>query len=247
MGLKEKAVFNWSGGKDSSLALYKLLQKNSFDIVALLTTVNKEKQRISMHGVRTELLDQQAERIGIKSLKIQMPESPTMESYENVMKETLQHLKDEGVTTSIFGDINLEDLKAYRENKLAEINMKAVFPLWQQSTTTLIKEFIDLGFKTITTCVNEKYLDKSFVGRIIDDDFLKDLPANVDPCGENGEFHTFVFDGPLFKKPIDFTKGEIVYKKYTSTKQESTTDYDCEDKENSPYDYGFWFCDLEPA
>ena len=108
----------------------------------------------------------------------------------------------------------------------------------------MLSEFIDLGFKTIITCVNEKYLDKSFAGRIIDHNFLNDLPDNVDPCGENGEFHTFVFDGPIFKEPITFTKGEVVYRKYTPAKQEDNSTYDCKTDEDTPFDYGFWYCDL---
>jgi uncharacterized protein (TIGR00290 family) len=141
---------------------------------------------------------------------MQIPESPTMDVYEKVMRKQLSDLKSQGVKASVFGDIFLDDLRTYRENKLAEVDLKGIFPLWKRDTGELIREFLELGFKTITTCVNEKYLDKSFVGRIIDEDFLKDLPKNVDPCGENGEFHTFVFDGPILKKPINFSLGEIV-------------------------------------
>jgi uncharacterized protein (TIGR00290 family) len=240
-----KAIFNWSGGKDSALCLHKILQMDQYEIICLLTSVNEQHQRISMHGVRVELLHKQAESIGLPLIKMQIPEMPTMEDYDNVMAETLKELKNKGAEASVFGDIFLEDLRAYREAKLKEVNLKGVFPLWKIPTKELIKEFLDLGFKTITTCVNDKYLDKSFVGRIIDEDFLKDLPANVDPCGENGEFHTFVFDGPIFKKPIPFVKGEIVYKKYTPSKKEDNSAYDCKtDKEETPFDNGFWYCDL---
>jgi uncharacterized protein (TIGR00290 family) len=242
-----KAIFNWSGGKDSALSLRKVLQMKQYEIICLLTSVNEQHQRISMHGVRVELLHKQAESIGLPLLKIQIPEMPTMEDYDNIMAETLKGLKSKGVEVSVFGDIFLEDLRAYREVKLAEVNLKGVFPLWKIPTKELIREFLDLGFKTITTCVNDKYLDKSFAGRIIDEDFLKDLPENVDPCGENGEFHTFVFDGPIFAKPIPFVKGEIVYKKYTPSKKEDNSSYDCKtDKEETPFDNGFWYCDLLP-
>src|SRR6476619_26717 len=157
--------------------------------MCLLTSVNQQYQRISMHGVRVELLRMQAESIGLPLIKLEMPEMPTMEVYEKIMEVALKDLKSEGATDSIFGDIFLEDLRKYREDKLKMLDLKGVFPLWKISTTQLIHEFIDSGFKTIITCVNEKYLNKSFAGRMIDKDFLNDLPPGVDPCGENGEFH----------------------------------------------------------
>jgi uncharacterized protein (TIGR00290 family) len=246
--MNEKVIFNWSSGKDSALSLYKMLQTQQYNVLCLLTSISEQYQRISMHGVRVDLLEAQAESIGIPLVKMQIPEMPTMEDYENVMRATLTDLKNKGAESSAFGDIFLEDLRSYRETKLSELNLKGLFPLWKIPTDQLIREFIDLGFKTIITCVNEKYLDKSFAGRIIDNDFLKDLPDNVDPCGENGEFHTFVFDGPIFKKSISFEIGEIVYRKYTPTKQKDNSSYDCnsseKDKENDPFDTGFWYCDL---
>ena len=245
--MKEKIIFNWSSGKDSAFCLYKILQTQEYDVLCLLTSVNEHYQRISMHGVRVELLEAQAESIGLPLIKVQIPEIPTMEIYEKIMTTTLVDLKEKGATASVFGDIFLDDLRKYRENKLSELNLKGVFPLWKIPTDKLIREFIDLGFKTIITCVNEKYLDKSFAGRVIDNDFLNDLPDNVDPCGENGEFHTFVFDGPLFKKPIPFEKGEIVYRKYVATKQKDNSTYDCDTDKNSlddPFNSGFWYCDL---
>ncbi len=247
--MKKKAIFNWSGGKDSALCLYKILQSQEYEIMCLLTSVSEQYQRISMHGVRVDLLEAQVKSIGLPLIKMQIPEMPTMESYENTMRTTLTELKSQGATVSIFGDIFLEDLRIYRENKLLELNLKGIFPLWKMNTTELIQEFIDLGFKTIITCVNEKYLDKSFAGRIIDKNFLKDLPNNVDPCGEHGEFHTFVFDGPIFKEPIKFDIGEIVYRKYTPAKEEDDSKYNCnQDKEkeskDNPFDNGFWYCDL---
>lgn len=247
--MKPKAIFNWSGGKDSAFCLHKLLQEDEYDILCLLTSVSEKYQRISMHGVRVELLEIQAERIGLPLVKLQIPEMPTMEVYEKIMAGALMDLKKQGATVSVFGDIFLEDLRKYREDKLAELDLKGIFPLWKIPTDQLIRDFIDAGFKTIVTCVNEKYLDKSFAGRVIDPDFLNDLPSNVDPCGENGEFHTFVFDGPIFSKPIEFTKGEIVYRKYESSKEKDDTDYDCvekEDKKEDPFINGFWYCDLLP-
>ncbi len=246
---KPKAIFNWSGGKDSSLALYKVLQARESEVICLLTSVNEQYQRISMHGVRVELLEQQAENIGLPLVKMLIPEMPTMQAYENVMVDALNGLKEQGAEVSIFGDIFLEDLRTYRETKLAEIGLKGVFPLWKIPTDMLIREFISLGFKTIITCVNEKYMDKSFAGRVIDEEFLNDLPENVDPCGENGEFHTFVFDGPLFKSTVKFTKGEVVYRTYASPKDENDISSNCNGDEKTtkaPAEYGFWYCDLIP-
>jgi uncharacterized protein (TIGR00290 family) len=244
--LKEKAIFNWSGGKDSAFSLYKILQQQQYQIMCLLTSVNEQYQRISMHGVRVELLERQAESIGLPLIKLQMPEMPTMEVYENIMEVALKDLKSKGATASIFGDIFLEDLRKYREDKLKMLDLKGVFPLWKISTTQLICEFIDAGFKTIITCVSEKYLNKSFAGRMIDKDFLKDLPGNIDPCGENGEFHTFVFDGPIFQKPIAFEKGEIVYRKYSPAKESNASSNSGNDNDN-PFNSGFWYCDLLPS
>lgn len=233
--MKPKAIFNWSSGKDSALALYKILKEDRFEITALLTSINEEFQRISMHGVPVSLLKKQAESLRLSLLKLELPAEPSMEEYRDLMLQTMGQCKDKGVTHSVFGDIFLEDLRKYREDQLQAIGIQAVFPLWKISTTDLIHEFLDLGFKTIVTCVNETYLDKSFAGKIIDKDFLRDLPANVDPCGENGEFHTFTFDGPIFKNPIDFEIGETVKKTYAKP----TSGHE---EENAPY--VFWFCDL---
>jgi uncharacterized protein (TIGR00290 family) len=241
--LKKKALFNWSSGKDSALALYKVLQDPEFEISCLLTSVSQEFQRISMHGVRIELLEQQAKSVGLPLEIMQIPEMPTMEVYEIVVQTTLEKLKNKGLTHSIFGDIFLEDLRKYRDEKLAIMGFEGVFPLWKVPTHELIQEFIGLGFKTIVVCVNEHYLDKNFVGRIIDQDFINDLPENVDVCGENGEFHTFTFDGPIFSKPIAFEIGEIVYRKYEKPKEDSSNTA-CDTNATDAFDYGFWYCDL---
>lgn len=231
----QKAIFNWSSGKDSALALYKTLQEEKFEITSLLTSINEEFQRISMHGVSVSLLEKQAESLGFPLIKLELPKDPSMEEYQELMSSTMNKIKSQGVTHSIFGDIFLEDLKKYREDQLQSIGMEAFFPLWKKNTADLIHEFLDLGFKTIVTCVNETYLDKSFAGRIIDASFIKDLPENVDPCGENGEFHTFTFDGPIFKNPIDFEIGEVVKKNYPKPKS---------DENEEDGEYIFWFCDL---
>lgn len=233
--MKPKAIFNWSSGKDSALALYKILKEEKFEVTSLLTSINKEFQRISMHGVHVSLLEKQAESLGFPLIKMELPKEPSMEEYREIMGRTMTEIQSQGITHSIFGDIFLEDLKKYREDQLRSIGMEGVFPLWKINTTDLIREFLDLGFKTIVVCVNETYLDKSFAGRIIDEDFIKDLPENVDVCGENGEFHTFTFNGPIFKNPIEFEIGEIVKKTYPKPKSDENSEDD---------EYVFWFCDL---
>lgn len=245
VSIPQKALFNWSSGKDSALALYKILQNPDFKIECLLTSVNQQFQRISMHGVRVELLEAQAKSIGLPLKILQIPEMPTMEVYEDVMTKTLTELKEDGITHSVFGDIFLEDLRKYREDQLAKLGFEGVFPIWKIPTHDLIQEFISLGFKTIVVCVNERYLDKSFVGRVIDQNFINDLPENVDVCGENGEFHTFTFDGPIFSEPINFEIGEIVYRKYEKPKTEDSSNTACDTNSTDAFDYGFWYCDLK--
>jgi uncharacterized protein (TIGR00290 family) len=166
-----------------------------------------------------------------------------MESYEDVMRTKLISLKEKNITHSIFGDIFLEDLRKYREDKLFELNLVGVFPLWKIPTIDLIQDFLALGFKTIVVCVNERYLDKSFVGRIIDQDFINDLPNNVDVCGENGEFHTFTFDGPIFSETINFEIGDTVYRKYEKPKEDLSSTA-CDTNSTDVFDFGFWYCDL---
>lgn len=234
-----KAIFCWSGGKDSSYALYKVLTEKLFDVKYLLTTINDKFKRISMHGVREELLEDQATSIGIPLLKVHVSEG-TNDEYEKQMETALLKVKSEGIDQVIFGDIFLEDLRIYRENNLAKLEMKAVFPLWKIDTTDLINDFIRLQFKTITCCINDGYLGKEWVGRAIDKTFVKQLPDNADPCGENGEFHSFCYDGPLFKKKIDFTIGEKIYKALEIKTDDATT------HPSAVITKGFWFCDLLP-
>lgn len=236
---KIKTYFNWSSGKDSALALHYLLQDKHYSVEELITTVNSHYNRVSMHGLRKELLFAQTKALDIPANIIELPEQPTMEVYEQKMLETVNSLKNKGFTHSAFGDIFLEDLKMYRESQLARQNLKTVFPLWKKNTKSLINEFLDLGFKTIIVCANAKYFGEDFVGKIIDKNFIDELPDNVDPCGENGEFHTFCFDGPIFKQPINFTVGEKVYREYNSPKTDD--DSVCKNEKS-----GFWYCDLIP-
>jgi uncharacterized protein (TIGR00290 family) len=237
---KIKAYMNWSGGKDSSLCLHKILQDERYAVDCLLTSVNAVHNRISMHGVRRSLLNEQAKSIGLPLHTIELPEQPGMQEYEQMMLEKISALKATGHTHAVFGDIFLEDLKIYREKKLAEVNIECVFPLWKISTQQLMGEFLDLGFKAIIVCVNEKFLDKSFCGRMIDHSFVRDLPPGVDVCGENGEYHSFVFDGPIFQYPIPFTKGEIIRRTYQAPETNNDT---CNPMDQASQ-YGFYFCDL---
>lgn len=236
-----KCIFNWSGGKDSSLALYRCLQDPSLDIKYLVTTINDAVDRISMHGVRVELLIQQAESIGIPLYQIRLPEMPDMETYDNAMRQHLQHFKEEGITHSVFGDIFLEDLKTYRDNRLAEIGMTGIYPLWKQDTTELINEFLSLGFGTVIACTMEHL--EHLAGQEITPELIASLPGGVDVCGENGEFHSFAFKGPIFKKEIKYKLGEKVFKEY---KTPDNVDGDSV-HDDAKRLTGFWYCDLIPA
>lgn len=239
----KKTYFNWSSGKDSALALYKMLQNSEYSIDLLVTTTNKDFRRVSMHGLREELLEKQAESLGLELQKIPFSANVTMDDYSATMKTAMTSLVEQGFTHGVFGDIFLEDLKDYRDSKLAEVGVEGVYPLWKQDTKALLAEFLELGFKAITVCVKAKLLGEEFVGRVIDEQFIKDLPDNVDVCGENGEFHTFVFDGPIFSKPIDFKIGEKVLRSYTLHENDDDNCHQSKEEQKN-YDTSFWYCDL---
>jgi uncharacterized protein (TIGR00290 family) len=208
----EPILFCWSGGKDSAMALHTLLQRSDVHITALLTTVTEGYERISMHGVRRELLDRQAQSIGMPLHEVRIPRQCINPIYEARMEEALRVHFEKGVRTVAFGDIFLEDLRAYRENNLARIGMTALFPIWKRDTRELIRSFHANQFRAVAVCVDSKVLDPSFAGRELDESFFRDLPSHADPCGENGEFHSFVFDGPIFQSPIPVRTGEIVHR-----------------------------------
>ncbi len=207
----EPVIVSWSGGKDSVLALY-FLNKDEFNVRTLITTISESYNRVSMHGVRKELLEKQAKSIGIPLLTIPLPKDITNEEYEKIMKREMLYFKSHRVYKVVFGDIFLEDIRKYREANLSKIEMKAIFPLWKRDTKELAENFIESGFKAIITSVDSNSLEGSYVGRLFDWDFLQALPSNVDYCGENGEFHSFVFDGPNFSYPIHFQKGDIIFR-----------------------------------
>jgi uncharacterized protein (TIGR00290 family) len=208
--MKQKVIFCWSGGKDSAQALHELRRTGEHEIAALMTTVTADYGRVSMHGFREELLDCQAAALGLPLEKVLIPKECTNEIYETRMSALLEKYKAQGVRTAVFGDIFLEDLRSWREEKLAQIGFTALFPIWKRNTTELARSFIDLTFRAVLTCVDTTSLDGSFAGRSFDRTLLKDLPDSVDPCGENGEFHSFVHDGPIFREPIAFKIGERV-------------------------------------
>jgi uncharacterized protein (TIGR00290 family) len=210
--MKEKVIFSWSGGKDSALALYKLQKTKNYQIAALLTTINQDYDRTSMHGVRWILLERQAQSLGFALEKVLVSKNCSNEEYERKMQEVLEKHQAAGVRFVVFGDIFLEDLRKYRQEKLSKIKMKAVFPIWKLNTTELANTFIDSGFKAVVTCVDSNSLDRKFVGRAFDKQFLSELPSGVDPCGENGEFHSFVYDGPIFRQRILHKTGKVVLK-----------------------------------
>ncbi len=210
--MSKNIFLSWSGGKDSSLALYEIQKTNGHSVAALLTTITEDYDRISMHGVRRTLLEQQAEALGLPLRKILIPKESTNALYESRMRALLEEGRREGIDTVAFGDIFLEDLKLYREKNLAQLGMQGLFPIWKRDTTELAQTFINLGFKAALACIDTAILDPSFAGRPYDQELLRDLPSNVDPCGENGEFHTFAFDGPIFKHKIHHTVGEVVQK-----------------------------------
>ena len=207
---KPKAIISWSSGKDSAMALERITSSGQFEVACLLTTVSETFQRVSMHGVREELLERQAEAVDIQLQKIPIPYPCPNEVYQARMREVLERWKARGVTHVIFGDLFLEDIRKYREQQLALINLAPVFPVWGRDTAGLAREMLTKGFRAILSCVDPRRLDRSFAGREFDASLLRDLPAGVDPCGENGEFHTFVYDCPLFRQPIQVDVGEHV-------------------------------------
>jgi uncharacterized protein (TIGR00290 family) len=221
--VKEQVLFCWSGGKDSCMALHELRCDARYEIAALLTTVTETYDRISMHGVRRELLERQAAALGLPIEIVWIPAACVNAEYEARMEAALMQWKARGVRRVAFGDIFLQDLREYRERNLARVEMEAIFPIWLRPTDKLVREFIGLGFRAVTVCVDPKKLDESFVGREFNEEFVTDLSAGVDPCGENGEFHSFVYDGPGFAQTVEITRGEVVQRE------------------------GFWFCDLMPA
>ena len=212
MSEPEPILLSWSGGKDCAMALAALAQDPAVHVAALLTSVTDGYDRISMHGVRRALLHRQADSLGLPLLEAVIPPTCTNERYDAVMRESLERARTAfpGLRRVAFGDLFLEDVRTYREARLALAEMEALFPLWRRDTRTLADEFVAHGFRARLVCVDTTQLDGSFAGRSFDRVLLADLPPDVDPCGERGEFHTFVSDGPNFRQPVKYTLGETV-------------------------------------
>lgn len=220
--IREPIALCWSGGKDSALALAELTADPRYEVVSLVTTVTSAYDRISMHGVRRSLLRDQAEAIGLPLDEVEIPPRASNTDYESAMADALSTVQESGISRVAFGDLFLADIRKYRERQMAAIGMGCLFPVWGRDTRQLARDFVTDGFRAVLCCVDPKQLDPAFCGREIDHTLIDELPAGVDPCGENGEFHTFVFDGPVFGRPVPLQRGEIV----------------CRD--------GFWYCDLLP-
>lgn len=207
--MKRKALFFWSGGKDSALALREILKDSKYDVTALVTTINACSDRVGIHGLRSVLLDMQADSIGLQLEKVYIPKDAGNEIYEAVLEKTLLKHKYTGAGSVAYGDLFLRDIREYREKQMGRLGMECVFPIWGRDTAGLAREFISSGFRSVVVSVDSEALDESFAGREYDMDFLSDLPGGVDPCGENGEFHTFVYEGPVFNRSIKFEKGGV--------------------------------------
>lgn len=203
-------VLAWSGGKDSCLTLSLLLSDSRWEVAGLLTTVTTPYQRVTMHGVRSELLLAQGKSLGLSVDIVWIENGCSDEQYRAVMAEKLLSYKTMGINHVAFGDIFLEDVRHYRESSMAELGMEALFPLWGREGKKVLAEFLTLGFKAIVTCIDTRFIDRSFLGKTLDDGIHRDMGQDVDPCGERGEFHTFVYDGPLFSFPVEFELGEVV-------------------------------------
>lgn len=220
---KIPVIMCWSGGKDSALALHALMQSPDYEVAGLITTITETYDRISMHGVRRELLETQAASIGMKLLQISIPPHCINDVYQERMRDACLRFQAQGINHMAFGDLFLEDIRAYRNAQLATIGMEALYPVWGLDTQKLARDFIRQGFRAILCCIDPKQIAPAFCGRDYDEALLASLPASADPCGENGEFHTFVYAGPIFRQPISCIKGEFVLRD------------------------NFWFCDILPA
>jgi uncharacterized protein (TIGR00290 family) len=236
---KIKVSMSWSGGKDSAFALYKILQEGSYEVVSLHTVINDGTKRVGMHGVREDLINVQAEKIGIPLVKLYLESSENHVAYEALMRSFYNECVTKGITAIVFGDIFLEDLKKYREDMLMQSGLHSLFPLWKKDSKQLIDDFIDTNFKTLICAANAKFFTENSLGKTIDHPFINALPTNVDPCGEYGEFHTYVYDGPIFNSAVCFRFGEIVSKQYQYQQQNA-------DGSVTHFNSDFLFQDLLP-
>jgi len=207
---RKPVALSWSGGKDSALALHALLRDRTVDVAALVTTVTSGYDRVSMHGVRTTLLEEQATVLGLPLHVVRIPPAATNVRYERAMRDAFQTLRQQGIAAMAFGDLFLADVREYRERLVRDTGVEALFPIWGRATGSLARQFVRDGFRAVLVCVDPCQIDVSHCGAEFDEVLLEALPATADPCGENGEFHTFVYDGPMFDRPIGARRGEVV-------------------------------------
>lgn len=225
--MKKKAIFNWSGGKDSALALYKAMESDEYDIISLLTTISLDTQQSSMHLIPVSILEQQAESIGLPLYKVMLP-SKGLQGYEEEMRKAIGYFKEQGVTHSIFGDIFLHDVRKYREEQLSPFGIEVVEPLWNKTTEEIMEEFLSSGIQTKIVVTQADKLDRSFAGKDITHELVSSFPANIDICGEEGEYHTLAYDGPIFRQPVKFTlrePKELIYEVKMDTGEIQTFRY----------------------
>jgi len=208
--VKKKTLLSWSSGKDSAWALHVLQQRDDIKVIGLFCTINRKFERAAMHAVRVELIERQATSAGLPVQFIELPHPCTDAEYRTIMTEFLRQAREQGIECMAFGDLFLEDIRSYRENNLADTGITPIFPIWGLETTALSHNMMDSGLRAVITCVDPKQLDPKFVGREYNQAFLEQLPDTVDPCGENGEFHSFAFAGPMFTEPVDVQLGETV-------------------------------------
>lgn len=236
---KPRITISWSGGKDAAFSLHKILQEGTYEVVSLHTVIGSETRRVGLHGVREDLMEAQAKAIGIPLTKLYLEKSQDHAAYEKLMKAFYKQCAEENIQGIAFGDIFLEDLKKYREDLLRGSGIFPVYPIWKEDTTLLLQEMIEAGFRTVVCAVNGNWQVTHRLGHTISEDFTTALPAGVDPCGENGEFHTFVYDGPVFKHPVPYEKGQVVSESYSY--QKIKDDGSTEERKTT-----YWFQDLLP-
>ena len=211
---RKKAVFNWSGGKDSALALYKILQDNDYEIISLLTTINGDTQRSSMHGIPVSVLESQAKSIGLPIYIVDLMPRGDINDYETEMRKVIYHFKSLGATHFVFGDIFFKDIRAYREKQLTPYGITVVEPLWNKSSQEIMEEFLYSGLKTIIVTTDAEKLGAEYIAREIDKNLVMSFPEKIDICGENGEYHTLCYDGGMFRYRVEFSLGKVTRQSY---------------------------------
>lgn len=236
---KQRITVSWSGGKDSAYALYQILLSEQYEVVSLHTVIGKETQRVGLHGIREELIEQQANALNLPLHKLYLETSDEHKAYENLVRSFYAQAARQGIDAVLFGDIFLEDLKQYREKLLEGTGLFSLYPLWKKDTRELVEGFIQAGFKTLICAARSDLFSQDYIGNTIDLAFLERLPKGVDFCGENGEFHTFVYDGPIFQSPLEYQKAGVISKSYNYQKK-------LEDGTIEKLESSFWFQDLLP-